>query len=87
MAITNTPDPFPVIAPKPSIESVKMLGNMMELNKPIATMVHTATEPKLSIVAITSRNAVNAAMPSSVPVRIFCSRPEPINRPIIAPPQ
>jgi len=57
MAATKTPYPFPVNAPSPSIDNVKMLGDITELNKPISTMLHTATDPKLIIVVMTSRNA------------------------------
>src|SRR5690348_15479821 len=45
IAITSRLDTLPVSAPNFSIPSVKMLGNITELNRPIAITLHIATEP------------------------------------------
>ena len=44
-------------------------------------------QPKLSIEVITNRQAIIAAVPSTVPVLSFCKMADPMNLPTIAPPQ
>src|SRR6185437_16307773 len=83
----SSPEAFPVNGPKPAMARVKMLGNMIELNKPTAIIVHMAKEPKLSIESVTSSAATAALKPSRARVGSFCSTPDPTKRPTIAPPQ
>src|SRR5580704_2077206 len=80
IAATNSPEPSPVSGPRPSIASVKMVGNITELNKPTAMIVHIATWPKVSIDAATRTAAIKAATPRILFGEIFCCNPEPIKR-------
>jgi hypothetical protein len=87
IAATKTPEPASVSGPRPSIDKVKILGNITELKNPIARMVQTANEPRLSIEVVMSAKATIAAKPSTVPVLTFWSTLDPTKRPSIAPPQ
>ena len=87
IAATRTPEPASVSGPRPSIDKVKMLGNITELKNPIARMLQTATVPRLSIEVVTRAKATIAAKPRTVPVRTFCSTLDPTKRPTMAPPQ
>src|ERR1700738_4307719 len=87
MEATSKPDPLPVSGPKPCKPRVKMLGNMIELNRPIARILHMAKCPEVNMEVITNRQANDAQIASKLSVRIFCSKAEPTKRPIMAPPQ
>ena len=45
MATHITPDPSAVRAPRPSLARVKMVGNMIELNRPIDSSAQPETAP------------------------------------------
>ena len=68
MAATRIAEPRLVSLPKPSIPRVKMLGNMMELKKPTAKMLHIATWPALIIEVTVSKAAAIAATPNTLRV-------------------
>ncbi len=73
MAMMSNPEPSPVKGPSsPAMPSVKMLGNITELNSPTRMMLHIARCPKLRIDMHTSNDATIAAKPNTVPVRSFC---------------
>ena len=42
IAVHNNPEAFGFNSPKPSIAKVKIVGNIMELNKPTDNMLHIA---------------------------------------------
>ena len=50
IAMHRMPEPWPVCLPSPSIASVKIVGNMIELNRPTAMIAHIATWPVVGIV-------------------------------------
>ena len=45
IAMQMIPDPSAARLPKPSLASVKIVGNMMELNSPMASSDHPETRP------------------------------------------
>lgn len=49
IAVHNNPDALGFKWPIPSIANVNMVGNMMELNKPTAKMLHMLTKPVVPI--------------------------------------
>src|SRR5436305_1799021 len=49
IAATSNPDAFPVSGPSPAMASVKMLGNIIELNKPTRMRLHMETWPTVSM--------------------------------------
>ena len=53
--------------PNPSIARVKIVGNIIELNKPTAKMLHIANGPFVSIEVTTSAPAQNARMAKVLP--------------------
>src|SRR5271170_3539578 len=87
IAATIKLDPFEVSGPSPVSPTVKMLGNITELNSPTAMIAHIAVCPCVRIEVATSPHATSAAVPSTVLVLTFVSSHDPINRPTIAPPQ
>src|SRR5271170_7012166 len=87
IAATIRLEPLLVSGPSPDNPTVKMLGNITELNSPTARIAHIAVCPCVRIDVTTSPQATTAAVPSTVLVRTFVSNHEPINRPTIAPPQ
>ncbi len=87
MAIFRRPDPFPVKGPSSATPKLKMVGNMMELKRPTASMVHIAVCPPNSMEAVTSAAAKIAQSANRDPGLNRRKSPAPRNRPIIAPPQ
>ena len=87
MAMINRLDALLVIGPRPSIAVVKMVGNMIELNSPIASTLHIANIPCEDIVAASSAIAASANSASNLRASILVISPAPTKRPIIAPPQ
>src|ERR1700735_4715427 len=59
IAMQITPEPSAARSPRPSLASVKMVGNMMELNRPIATSDQADTAP--DVLAEMVSNAITAA--------------------------
>jgi len=49
IAVHNNPDAFGFNSPKPSIAKVKIVGNIIELNKPTARMLHIDIKPVVLI--------------------------------------
>jgi hypothetical protein len=66
---------------------VKIVGNMIELNRPIAITLHIASAPPLDIVVASNVIATSANRPSSRRASSVLSSADPTKRPIIAPPQ
>src|SRR5271168_384915 len=87
IAATIRLEPLLVSGPSPDNPTVKMLGNITELNNPTAKIAHIAVCPCVRIDVVTNPQATNAAVPSTVLVLNLVSSHEPINRPTIAPPQ
>ena len=67
MAVHRIPEACPVCLPNPSIASVKMVGNMMELNSPTLKMLHIANCPFVSIEITTKVAAQKARIASVLP--------------------
>ena len=49
IAVHNKPDALGFNSPIPSIAKVKIVGNMMELNKPTAKILHILSKPVVLI--------------------------------------
>ena len=87
IAIHNNPEACAFKSPKPSKLSVKIVGNIMELNNPTAKIVHIEINPtvfieiKIMIIAIVAK-MLNTFAGAKILVKYA-----PIKRPIIAPPQ
>ena len=64
--------------------SAKMVGNMIELNRPIATTEYSATLPELSMVVTSSPTLTSAKIASRRLGEKRASSAEPAKRPIIA---
>ena len=45
IAVHNKPEAFGFSGPRPSIANVKMVGNIIELNNPTASILHIAIMP------------------------------------------
>src|SRR5574337_836665 len=87
MAMISRLEALLVIGPRRSMPSEKMVGNMIELNRPIAMMLYIAVVPALSMVVSTSKALIAANVANSLRGEIFAISAEPTKRPIIAPPQ
>ena len=87
MAIHNKPDPFGFNSPIPLIANVKIVGNIIELNKPTARILHMDSNPVVLIEIIISKMATEAKMLKTFPGFMIFVRYEPTKRPIIAPDQ
>src|SRR5260370_36685424 len=87
MAIFVTPDPFPVRGPSSATPRLKMVGNMIELNKPTARIVHMAVcKPNIieDVMNAGAQIAHSASRYSGLKRR---SRAAPRKHPMIAPAQ
>ena len=67
IAIFSTPDPIPVIGPSSATPRLKMVGNMIELNKPMQRMLHIAACPRKIMEAVTNDAATTAQNASRCP--------------------
>ena len=67
IAIHNNPEPLGFKSPVPSMANVKMVGNIIELNKPTAKMLHIEIKPVLETEMIINAMAILANMPSTFP--------------------
>ncbi|NQX82752.1 MAG: hypothetical protein HRT66_12295 [Flavobacteriaceae bacterium] len=87
MAVYNNPDAFGLRKPIPSIAKMKIVGNIIELNKPTAKILHILTKPVV-LIDINIRVVVKKAkIPSAFPGFIILIRQYPAKRPTIAPDQ
>ena len=72
IAVLSSPEASPVNGPNPSMPNVKMVGNMMELKKPIARMLIMATWPVVAIEMQTSKAAMKAFAVSTIRGETWC---------------
>ena len=86
-AMFKMPEPFPVNGPSSATPRLKIVGNIMELKKPTARMLHMAKCPSVSIDRLTRIEVQIANAASRRPGLNFRNSPAPRKRPIIAPPQ
>ena len=87
IAVQIIPDACPVNLPKPFVPKEKIVGNIMELNKPIHNKHHMATFPPNKIankINTTTTDALNAK--HLLGSNLF-STAVPTKRPTMAPPQ
>src|SRR5262244_1069413 len=87
MATHSTPEPSAVRGPRPSEANAKMVGNMIELNRPMASNDQPDTAP--TVLADTSSNTTTmvALKASTLPGETYFSTKAPMKRPTNAPPQ
>ena len=81
------PEPLLVIGPRPTMPSVKMFGNMIELKNPHRISDQIATCPVVIIDTSTIAVAANPKIPSSRPEGIMLTSHAPSRRPTSAPAQ
>lgn len=74
IAVHNSPEAFGFNEPMPSMASVKIVGNIMELNKPTAKMLHMLTKPVVLMEININTMAVVAKMPNTFPGFIILVR-------------
>ena len=87
MAEQIIPDAWLVYLPKPCVPKEKMVGNMMELNKPMASSDHMATFPPETIASTIKATTAEALNASSWLAFTLSMMKVPAKRPTIAPPQ
>src|SRR6266404_2370766 len=87
MATQMTPEPSAARLPKPSLARVNMVGNMMELNSPIASNDQPETMPTVFADTVSKMMTVAAAQANTLPGAKKRSSQAPMNRPNMAPPQ
>ena len=79
IAVQSKPEPFGLKSPKPSMAKVKMVGNIMELNKPIANTVHIENSPPVFIVNKSNTMAPMLNIASTLPGAIILVKTEPVS--------
>lgn len=67
IAVHNKPEAFGFSGPRPSIANVKMVGNIIELNNPTASILHIAIMPWEAIEVKTNTDANEAKRASTYP--------------------
>ena len=87
IAMQIRPEPSGARSPSPSEASEKIVGNMIELNRPIEIRLKPEATPVESAETNSSVIAQAAAAASTLPGGKRRSRPAPMKRPTIAPPQ
>lgn len=87
IAIHNNPEACAFKSPKPSKLSVKIVGNMMELNNPTANIDHIDNNPSVFMEIKIMKIAKNEKILNTFPGSMIFVKYEPTNLPIIAPPQ
>ena len=87
IAMHSNPDVADCGALERAIVSEKITGNMIELNSPTEIASTPATGPVIWLIVRHSAAAANAAPASSGPAGSLNSKPDPMNRPTIAPSQ
>ena len=65
IAVQRRADPFGFKFPKPAIDNVKIVGNIIELNNPTNSAVQNANKPVLDIVKISRKIEPVAKIPSN----------------------
>ena len=87
MAMQMMPEPSAVLVPNPSEASEKIVGNMIELHRPIASSAQPETSARLLAETTATRS------PTAATTATFAGREhaqeigEPTKRPTMAPPQ
>src|ERR1700686_4183920 len=81
MATQMTPEPSAARLPKPSLARVNMVGNMMELNSPMASSDHPETVPTVLADTVNRMMTVAAAQANTLPGANSLSNQAPMNRP------
>ena len=61
------PEPWPVNLPRPCSARLKMVGNMIELHRPNATIAHFATDPSPKVAVSTSTMEPRSVTASDLP--------------------
>ena len=87
IAIQRIPEPWLVNFPSFFSPSANMVGNMMELQRPMASTDHMANLPWLKMVIISNVIAVNAFAARHFSGATLLSINDPMNLPTIEPPQ
>ena len=87
MAMISRLEALSVSGPSRSMPSAKMVGNMIELNRPMAITLTMAMWPWVSMLVTSSAPATTEKNASSLRGFSQASRNEPSNRPTMAPPQ
>ena len=87
IATFKMPEPSAARSPSPSLARVKMVGNMMEFIRPIASRLQHDTAPRLLAERRSSRMAPQETKASTLPGLNRVNTAEPTKRPISAPPQ
>src|ERR1700748_355729 len=67
IAMQRMPEPWLVCLPRPSMASVKIVGNMIELKRPTAMIAYIAVEPEVAIESAMSAMAPTACTPRTLP--------------------
>src|ERR1700742_1894113 len=87
MATQITPEPSAVRGPRPSDASAKMVGNMMELKRPMESSDQPDTAPAVLAEIKSSSTTMVALKASTLPGETYFSTKAPMKRPTNAPPQ
>src|ERR1700685_2403312 len=87
MATQMMPEPSAARGPRPSLASEKIVGNMMELNNPMASSDQPETAPVEWAEVNNSAIAAAAAHANTLPGENTRSSKAPTKRPSMAPPQ
>ena len=87
IAVHNIPDAWGLYSPSPLNESVKIVGNIIELNNPTNNMAHIETNPFVSIDVANSVSAIVANKARTFAGATILVKYAPTKRPIIAPDQ
>ena len=87
IAVHKRPEPLGLSSPIPSMASVNIVGNIIELKSQTARILHMLTMPVVLIETIMRAIAIVAKIPSTLPGFIIFVRYEPINLPTMAPDQ
>ena len=87
IAMQRIPDAWPVCLPSPLIESVKIVGNIIELKSPTEMIAHIEILPVVKIVVIINTITAAAWTVNTFAGEMYRTITDPINRPTIAAPQ
>src|SRR6185369_6721698 len=87
IAVAMMPEPSAARAPSPSLASEKIVGNMIELQSPIASSDQPDTAPVEDAEIASNASTAAATHASTLPGEKMRSTKDPANRPTIAPPQ
>src|SRR5579862_4002206 len=87
IATQMMPEPSAARGPSPSLASENIVGNMMELNRPMASSDQPEAGPETVIENTSSNTFIAPAQASTLPGENMRSSAEPMKRPTMAPPQ